>query len=153
MSPNFPSFSRDLAQAATFCPRPDEFIFNQFRPPLVVFDDPAIGMPSVHARRPRQNRHASPPLNLPQPSRPPLAPAAAPLCYVVDEEPSIRQFLSLVLHGAGIDTVEFADGAALRKAAADRLPDLILSTSRSTPPTPSKRWSRSARAAFAAPCN
>jgi hypothetical protein len=34
---------------------------------------------------------------------PPLAPDGAPLCYFVDEEPSIRHFLSLVLHGSGVD--------------------------------------------------
>ena len=44
---------------------------------------------------------------------PPPATGAAPLCYLVDEDASIRQFLSLILHGSGIDTVEFADGAAL----------------------------------------
>ena len=57
---------------------------------------------------------------------PPLAAGAAPLCYVVDEDASIRQFLSLILHGSGIDTVEFADGAALRQAADKRIPDLIV---------------------------
>ncbi len=56
---------------------------------------------------------------------PPLAPAGVPLCYVVDEEPSIRHFLSLVLHGAGVDAVECADGAALRTAIETRLPDLV----------------------------
>jgi EAL domain-containing protein (putative c-di-GMP-specific phosphodiesterase class I) len=56
---------------------------------------------------------------------PPLAPGSAPLCYVADEEPSIRHFLSLVLHGAGIDTMEFADGAALRKAIEKRVPALV----------------------------
>lgn len=56
---------------------------------------------------------------------PPLAPNAVPLCYVVDEESSIRHFLSLVLHGSGIDTIEFADGAALRRAIAQRMPDLV----------------------------
>ncbi len=56
---------------------------------------------------------------------PPLAPGAAPLCYVVDEDASIRHFLALVLHGSGIDSVEFADGAALRQAAEERVPDLI----------------------------
>ncbi|MEJ2374123.1 MAG: EAL domain-containing protein, partial [Pseudolabrys sp.] len=56
---------------------------------------------------------------------PPLAPGQAPLCYVVDEQASIRHFLSLVLHGSGVDTVEFADGAALRAAVEKRLPDLI----------------------------
>ena len=53
---------------------------------------------------------------------PPLAPDGAPLCYVVDEEPSIRHFLSLVLHGSGIDTVEFPDGASMRKAIESRAP-------------------------------
>ena len=52
-------------------------------------------------------------------------PGAASLCYVVDEDSSIRQFLLLVLHGSGIDTFEFADGAALRKSAEKRAPDLI----------------------------
>jgi len=56
---------------------------------------------------------------------PPLAPAAAPLCYVVDEEASIRHFLSLVLHGCGVDTVEFADGAAMRRALENRVPMLV----------------------------
>jgi EAL domain-containing protein (putative c-di-GMP-specific phosphodiesterase class I) len=56
---------------------------------------------------------------------PPLAPGPASLCYVVDEDASIRQFLSLVLHGSGIDTVELSDGAALRKSTDNRLPALI----------------------------
>ncbi|MFN3659006.1 MAG: EAL domain-containing protein [Pseudolabrys sp.] len=56
---------------------------------------------------------------------PPLAPASAPLCYVVDEEGSLRHFLSLVLHGVGIDTIEFADGVGLRKAIGERMPDII----------------------------
>lgn len=56
---------------------------------------------------------------------PPLAPASAPLCYVVDDEASIRHFLSLVLHGAGIDTMEFPDGAEMRAAIGRRVPDLV----------------------------
>ncbi len=56
---------------------------------------------------------------------PPLSPSLTPLCLVVDEEPSIRHFLSLVLHGAGIDTVEFADGAALRVALSKKAPTLV----------------------------
>lgn len=55
----------------------------------------------------------------------PLAPDGAPICYVVDEESSIRHFLSLVLHGAGIDTVEFPDGASMRKAVESRAPALV----------------------------
>ena len=56
---------------------------------------------------------------------PPLAPAQAPLCYVVDDEASIRHFLSLVLHGAAIDTMEFPDGEAMRTASEHRQPDLV----------------------------
>ena len=56
---------------------------------------------------------------------PPLAPDGGPLCYVVDEEPSIRHFLSLVLHGSGVDTVEFPDGATMRKAVETRPPALV----------------------------
>ena len=56
---------------------------------------------------------------------PPLAPDGGPLCYVVDEEPSIRHFLSLVLHGSGVDTVEFPDGASMRKAVEARPPALV----------------------------
>jgi EAL domain-containing protein (putative c-di-GMP-specific phosphodiesterase class I) len=56
---------------------------------------------------------------------PPLAPAGVPLCYVVDEESSLRHFLSLVLHGAGVDTVEYADGAAMREALGPRPPALV----------------------------
>jgi EAL domain-containing protein (putative c-di-GMP-specific phosphodiesterase class I) len=56
---------------------------------------------------------------------PPLAPDGAPLCYVVDEEPSIRHFLSLILHGAGVDTVEFPDGGTMRKAIEVQPPALV----------------------------
>jgi EAL domain-containing protein (putative c-di-GMP-specific phosphodiesterase class I) len=61
----------------------------------------------------------------------PAAPAAVsakaqiPLCFVVDGEPSIRSFLSLILHGAGIDTEEFADPQAMRAALGCRSPNLI----------------------------
>ncbi|HET9715208.1 MAG TPA: EAL domain-containing response regulator [Pseudolabrys sp.] len=56
---------------------------------------------------------------------PPLAPDGAPICYVVDEEPSVRHFLSLVLHGSGVDAVEFPSGAAMRKAMESRAPALV----------------------------
>jgi EAL domain-containing protein (putative c-di-GMP-specific phosphodiesterase class I) len=48
-----------------------------------------------------------------------------PLCFVVDEEGSIRHFLSLILHGSGIDTEEFPDGASFRKAMEKRNPHLV----------------------------
>jgi len=53
------------------------------------------------------------------------AEARTPLCYVIDGDGSIRHFLSLILHGAGIDTEEFADGQGLRQGLARRPPDLI----------------------------
>lgn len=37
----------------------------------------------------------------------------------------MRHFLSLVMHGLGIDTVEFGDGAALRDALGSKKPDLV----------------------------
>ncbi len=56
---------------------------------------------------------------------PPLAPKATSLCWVVDENASLRRFLSLVLHGAGIDALEFPDGATMRGEIGKRAPDLI----------------------------
>jgi EAL domain-containing protein (putative c-di-GMP-specific phosphodiesterase class I) len=51
--------------------------------------------------------------------------ARAPLCFVIDSDPSIRHFLSLVLHGAGIDTQELAAGQAVRAALTKRIPNLV----------------------------
>jgi len=56
---------------------------------------------------------------------PSLVPHNAPLCFVVDEDASIRHFVSLVLHGAGVDTVEFANGAAMREDDGSRAPNLL----------------------------
>ena len=53
------------------------------------------------------------------------AAAPAPTCFVVDEEASIRSFLSLILHGCGIDTQEFANGASFQKAIERQSPDLV----------------------------
>ena len=47
------------------------------------------------------------------------------MCFVYDEEPSIRHFLSLILHGQGVDTEEFAAGQPFREAAFKRKPDLV----------------------------
>lgn len=44
---------------------------------------------------------------------------------MIDEESSIRHFVSLILQGTGIDTMEFADGEAFRAARSPRAPDLI----------------------------
>jgi len=51
--------------------------------------------------------------------------ASTPICFVVDEEPAMRHFLSLILHGAGVDTEEFPDGETFRKAMDRRAPDLV----------------------------
>ena len=48
-----------------------------------------------------------------------------PLCFVVEEQPSIRHFLSLMLQGSGVDTEEFAEGTTFREAIANRKPDLV----------------------------
>jgi len=48
-----------------------------------------------------------------------------PVCFVVDDDASIRHFLSLILHGAGIDTEEYGDGKSFGQAAAKRSPDLV----------------------------
>jgi EAL domain-containing protein (putative c-di-GMP-specific phosphodiesterase class I) len=58
-------------------------------------------------------------------SEPKNGEARAPLCFVVDADASIRHFLSLILHGAGIDTEEFPDGQAVRVALARRQPKLV----------------------------
>jgi len=47
------------------------------------------------------------------------------LCFIIDSDASIRQFLSLILQGSGIDTEEFADGRTLREALQRRSPDMI----------------------------
>jgi EAL domain-containing protein (putative c-di-GMP-specific phosphodiesterase class I) len=50
---------------------------------------------------------------------------ATPICFVVDEEPSICHFLSLVLQGSGLDTQEFHDCHAFRTAMTRYTPDLV----------------------------
>jgi len=51
--------------------------------------------------------------------------ARAPLCFVVDSDASIRHFLSLVLHGVGVDTEEFAHGKSIEAALGTREPNLV----------------------------
>jgi EAL domain-containing protein (putative c-di-GMP-specific phosphodiesterase class I)/CheY-like chemotaxis protein len=51
--------------------------------------------------------------------------ARAPLCFVVDGDASIRSFLSLVLHGVGVDTEEFAHGKSVEAARGKREPNLV----------------------------
>ena len=49
----------------------------------------------------------------------------ARLCFIVDEEPSVCHFLSLVLQGSGLDTQEFRDCHAFRTAMTRCTPDLV----------------------------
>ena len=51
--------------------------------------------------------------------------ARAPLCFIVDPDASIRHFLSLIMHGAGIDTEELADGQELMDALGRRTPSAV----------------------------
>jgi EAL domain-containing protein (putative c-di-GMP-specific phosphodiesterase class I)/CheY-like chemotaxis protein len=51
--------------------------------------------------------------------------ARAPICFVVDEDSSIRRFLSLILHGSGLDTEELTDPQHFQQALSRRLPDLV----------------------------
>lgn len=51
--------------------------------------------------------------------------AHVPLGFVVDGDASIRSFLSLVLHGVGIDTEELPDGQTFRLALSRRAPDIV----------------------------
>ncbi len=51
--------------------------------------------------------------------------ARVPLFFVIDADSSIRHFLSLILHGAGVDTEEFADGNAITAALKRRTPDVV----------------------------
>ena len=47
----------------------------------------------------------------------------APRCFVVDSDASDRRFLSLILHGAGLNAEEFAAGETLTTALTHRRPN------------------------------
>jgi EAL domain-containing protein (putative c-di-GMP-specific phosphodiesterase class I)/CheY-like chemotaxis protein len=49
----------------------------------------------------------------------------SPLAFIIDDEGSIRQFVSLILQGSGVDTIEFTDGASFREMTVARPPDLV----------------------------
>src|SRR5215472_14028942 len=51
--------------------------------------------------------------------------ARTPLCFIIDSDASIRHFLSLIMHGAGVDTLELPDGEALAAALTKRTPDAV----------------------------
>ena len=68
---------------------------------------------------------AGPAAGTPETVTPQVGHSRAPLCFIIDEESSIRHFVSLILHGIGVDTMEFADGEAFRAARSPRAPDII----------------------------
>src|ERR1051325_11802849 len=47
------------------------------------------------------------------------------LAFIIDEEGAIRQFVSLILQGSGVDTIEFVDGASFRDTPIARLPEMV----------------------------
>jgi len=49
----------------------------------------------------------------------------SPLAFIIDEEANIRQFVSLILQGSGVDTIEFTEGASFRETPIARTPDLV----------------------------
>jgi EAL domain-containing protein (putative c-di-GMP-specific phosphodiesterase class I)/FixJ family two-component response regulator len=49
----------------------------------------------------------------------------APLAFIIDEEGSIRQFVSLILQGSGLDTIEFSDGSSFREMHSAGVPDVV----------------------------
>jgi len=51
--------------------------------------------------------------------------AQAPLCFVIDTDISVRRFLSLILHGAGLNSEEFSAGEALTVALSRCAPDIV----------------------------
>ena len=51
--------------------------------------------------------------------------ASFALAFIIDEEASIRQFVSLILQGGGVDTIEFVDGPSFRDTQIVRAPDLV----------------------------
>jgi EAL domain-containing protein (putative c-di-GMP-specific phosphodiesterase class I)/CheY-like chemotaxis protein len=51
--------------------------------------------------------------------------ARVPLCFVIDADDSVRRFLSLILHGAGLNTEEFAAGESIAAAMAKRSPHIV----------------------------
>ncbi len=51
--------------------------------------------------------------------------ARVPLCFVIDADNSVRRFLSLILHGAGLNTEEFTAGETIAAALAKRAPHIV----------------------------
>jgi EAL domain-containing protein (putative c-di-GMP-specific phosphodiesterase class I) len=51
--------------------------------------------------------------------------ARAPIGYIVDSETSVRSFLTLILQGCSIDSVEYPDSIQFRKSPPSRRPDIV----------------------------
>jgi EAL domain-containing protein (putative c-di-GMP-specific phosphodiesterase class I)/CheY-like chemotaxis protein len=48
-----------------------------------------------------------------------------PLCFVVDSDPSMRHFISLIMHGAGVESEEFPDPQSMTAALSRHTPDAV----------------------------
>jgi EAL domain-containing protein (putative c-di-GMP-specific phosphodiesterase class I)/CheY-like chemotaxis protein len=48
-----------------------------------------------------------------------------PVCFVIDQDSSIRHFISLIMQGSGVDTQEYADGPSFRSALGKQTPDVV----------------------------
>ena len=84
-----------------------------------------VHRPTTMSAAPAQPLAATPGVATPSQTEVSRGGARTPLCYVVDSDPSICHFLSLIMHGAGIDTEEFADGQGLLAAMSRRTPDAV----------------------------
>lgn len=80
------------------------------------------------------------PLPLSGPQKPMSAPSAlstsnsgspsgevmpTPCCFVLDDDSSVRHFISLIMQGSGLDSEEFADSRAFHEAIARRKPNIV----------------------------
>lgn len=52
-------------------------------------------------------------------------PASVALCFVIDPDKSVRQFISLILHGAGVSTEEFPSDDKLAAALTVQAPEIV----------------------------
>ena len=69
-------------------------------------------------------------MSVPPASSEPKAPTQGevvptPCCFVLDEDSSVRHFVSLIMQGSGVDSEEFADSGAFLDAVVRRKPDVL----------------------------
>ena len=104
--------------------------------------------PTMRRGAPSRNTARGPAIGLSSGAAPKQASATTQLSFIIDGDASIRHFLSLLLHGAGIDTEEFADGDTLAGALGSARADLVFINIGSNRPPPSSASSRSASRSY-----